>query len=149
MPLVTVALFRGEHARCFPGKALVLPAVETAGHADDVGVTELSEGLSCERAADPAGAVDDDRCVVVRYAARNLDLQETTRDVDGPLEGALARTRPVRVRPGQRSRASSGISAASAGSTSVMLERAVFNRSRKLGIASKTLPAWSAFHSLS
>ena len=39
--------------------------------------------------------------------------------------------------------------AASAGSTSVMLERAVFSRSRKVGIACKTLPAWSAFHSLS
>ena len=40
------------------------------------------------------------------------------------------------------------LTAASAGSTSVMLERAVFNRSRNVGMSSETLPAWSAFHSL-
>ena len=60
VPLVPVALLRAEHGWRLPRTALVLPAVEAAGHADGVRVTELSQSVSRERAADPPGAVDDD-----------------------------------------------------------------------------------------
>jgi len=48
---------------------------KAAGHGDDVGVTELLEGLGREGRAGSAGAVHDDRRVVVRDLVLDLALE--------------------------------------------------------------------------
>ncbi len=50
--LVAVALVGGEGARRRPRPAVVLPAVEAAGHRGHVGVAELAQRLGRERRAD-------------------------------------------------------------------------------------------------
>ena len=87
--VVPVALLRAEHGGRFPWPPLVLPAVEAAGHADDVRVPELSQRLSGENAPDPAGAVNDDWGVGVGDLPRQLQLEVATRDVEGVPQRAL------------------------------------------------------------
>ena len=65
MPLVAVALVRGERAGGRPVAALVLPAVEAAVHRYDVGVAELSERVCGEGRPHTTGAHDDDGLVAV------------------------------------------------------------------------------------
>src|SRR4029077_9539398 len=59
------------------------------GHRHDVAVAQLLQGASGERAAHPAGAVDDDRRRLVEQPALDLRLQVAAGDVhragDGPL----------------------------------------------------------------
>ena len=53
------------------------------------GVPELSQSVSGEHAADPAGAVNDDRGVGVGDPPGQLHLEVATRDVDGVLQRPL------------------------------------------------------------
>ena len=87
--LVAVALVGGQGDRHPPRPALVLPLAEAAGHRHDVGVAEVLEGLGGEGGADAAGAVDDDRRVVVGQAALDLALQVAPGDVERARQGAL------------------------------------------------------------
>ena len=87
--LVAIGLDGAERRRLAPGAPLVLPLAEAAGHRHDVGVAELAERPGGERAADPAGAVDDDRLRLVGEATLDLALEMATGDVHRARQGTL------------------------------------------------------------
>ena len=89
MPLVAVALLRGERRRLRPRAPLVLPAAEAALHRGDVGVSQFGEGLRGERRANAARAVGDDRRTLVGDASLDLRLEMAAGDVDRVGQGAL------------------------------------------------------------
>ena len=87
--LVAVALLGRQRGRDLPVAVLVLPLVEAADHRHDVGVPELLEALRRERRAGAAGAVDDQRGVVVRDPTLDGGLQRSPGDVERIGKGAL------------------------------------------------------------
>ena len=87
--VIAVALLGRQRPGGAPVPALVLPAVEPAGHGGDVRVAELTQRLRRERRPDAAGAVHDDRAIVVADPALDLGLQVASGDVQGVGDGAL------------------------------------------------------------
>ena len=81
-------LSREEHRRR-PGQALCLPALEAAGHRDDIRVAERLEHLAGQQRADPAGAVQHDRSVPVGGSRLDLHFDVTLADVESVGQVAL------------------------------------------------------------
>ena len=67
----------------------VFPAVESFGHGIDFGVSHLFEGLRRQKGTDSARAIDDDRPILVRQGAFHLNLEESARDGNSPLDITL------------------------------------------------------------
>ena len=88
MALIALALGVIEHLRHRPPAPLVLPAVEAAAHRDDVAIAEFAEGFRRESRAGTAGAVDDDRTLLVGDAPFDLQFEHAAGQVDGPVERA-------------------------------------------------------------
>ena len=89
VPLVAVALLGAELRRRLQVASLVLPTPEAAGHRRRAGVAELLHRLDRERGAHTAGAVDDDRGVLVGELVLDLGLEVAARDVDRAGDRAL------------------------------------------------------------
>ena len=89
MSLVAIALFAAQGDRRRPRAALVFPLAEAAGHADDVGETEFAERLCGKSAANAAGAIHDDRRLLVEDSRLHLRLEMTARNVDGAVQRTL------------------------------------------------------------
>ena len=87
--LVPVVLLGGERRRLLPRPSFVLPAPESAVHRLRAGVAELLHRLHGERRSHAAGAVHDDRCVLVGDAAFDLGFEVAARDVDGAGDRAF------------------------------------------------------------
>ena len=87
--MVAVALVRREGLRGRPWTALVLPAVETADHRGHVGVPDRLHGLRGERRPDTAGAVDDDRSLLVGELPLDLELELAPRQEDRSRDRSL------------------------------------------------------------
>jgi hypothetical protein len=87
--LIPVALLGGEALRHLPRPALVLPLVEAALEADDVGVAELAEGDRGVGGAHAAGAADDDLGRPLGDLTLDVGLEPAARDVERPGDRAL------------------------------------------------------------
>src|ERR1700687_5235380 len=90
MPAVALRLLRRE--ACVgprPREPGVLPAVEPAGHGDDVAVAELGERVGGHRGADAARAVEDRGLVLVGDAVLGPLLEIALRHMDRAAEMAL------------------------------------------------------------
>ena len=139
MALVAVALVGVELRGHGPLATLVLPAAEAAGHRHDVGVAELCKRLGREGRPDAAGAVHDERRVVIGDLASIWDSRWPRGMCSAPgrapcsySSGSRTSSRTV---PGRRR-----MSSAVAVSTSRISLLALANRSRKLDMVEK--PTW-------
>ena len=74
---------------CFHGRPSSFHRPKPPAIDDDVGVAELLQRAGGERRAHAAGAVDDDRRVLVGEPALDLGLEVAAGDVDGAGERAL------------------------------------------------------------
>ncbi len=79
-------LRRKARVGLLPGQPGVLPAVEAAGHRDDLGVAKLGERVGGHRGADAPGAVEDRGLVLVRDAVLRPLLDVALWQVDGARE---------------------------------------------------------------
>ena len=89
MPAVARHLILADFLRYDERQAVVFPLREAAAHRVNVGVSEILKSLGGQSRTNPAGAVDDNRLILVRQRFVRFEFQKSAGERNGLLQVAL------------------------------------------------------------